>query len=100
MPKRKKQRSESEGSSEEDERPARRQSRRQQENAAAAAEKTASEATDAFQTAVAALQGLDPAVLQAVVNAAATKNKIRAAATSTAAAMVGGDRPRRAGEAS
>ena len=84
----------------EGERPPSRRSKRQQENAAAAAGRTASDAADAFRTAVAALQGLDPAVLQAVVTAATTKNQIRAVATSTAAEMVGGDSPRRAGKAS
>ena len=39
------------------------------------------------------LQGLIPEVMQAVLNAATTNNQIRAAATSTAVAMVGAGLP-------
>ena len=51
-----------------------------------------------FKTAVATLQGLDPAVLQAVLATATPNNQIHAAATSTAAAMAGNGSPPTGGE--
>ena len=94
MGKRKKRSSESEGSSDEGGgTTARRQSTRQRELAATAARREAEDAAETFRNAVTALQGLDPAIMQAVINAAATNSQVAAAAQSTAAAMMGVETP-------
>ena len=94
MAKWKKQQSESKGFSDEAGGPTGPpRSKRQQKAAAAATRETTTDTAEKFWTAVAALQELNPGVLQAALNAAATNNQISAAANSTAAAMVGAGLP-------
>ena len=64
----------------------------QTENLDRGATEAATAAVNGMRTVLATLQGLDPATLKAVLDAAASNNQINAAENSTAAAIVG-DRP-------